>query len=99
MSDSLKKGLVIDGMRMALQNSRLAPRLIFHSHRGVQCASGDYRKLLTAYRAKASMSGKGNCFDNAPMEVHRGARTVGARRDSLFRSLETEMVHRAHCPL
>jgi putative transposase len=83
MSDSLKKGLAIDAMRMALQNRRPAPGLVCHSDRGVQYASGDYRKLLAAYGAKASMSGKGNCLDNAPME-------------SFFGSLKTEMVHRAH---
>lgn len=83
MSDSLKKGLAIDAMRMALQNRRPAPGLICHSDRGVQYASGDYRKQLAASGANASMSGKGNCLDNAPME-------------SFFGSLKTEMVHRAH---
>ncbi|MEM6932028.1 MAG: IS3 family transposase [Pseudomonadota bacterium] len=96
MSDGLKKGLEIDAMRMALQNRRPAPDLVCLSDRGVQYASGDYRKLLTAYGAKASMSGKGSCLDNAPMEVRCGARTGGARRGSLFGSLKTEMVHRVH---
>lgn len=83
MSDSLKKGLVIDAMRMALKNRRPAPGLICHSDRGVQYASGDHRKLLAAHGARASMSGKGNCLDNAPME-------------SFFGSLKTEMVHHAN---
>jgi putative transposase len=51
MSDSLKKGLAIDAMRMALQNRRPPPGLVCHSDRGVQYASGDYRKLLAAYGA------------------------------------------------
>ncbi|MEL6767670.1 MAG: DDE-type integrase/transposase/recombinase [Pseudomonadota bacterium] len=51
MSDSLKKGLAIDAMRMALQDRRSAPDLICHSDRGVQFASGDYRKLLATHHA------------------------------------------------
>ncbi|MEM7529889.1 MAG: hypothetical protein AAF416_19890 [Pseudomonadota bacterium] len=64
MPNSLKKGLAIDAMRMALQNRRPpAPGLICHPDRGVQHASGDYRKLLAALGAKAWMSGKGSCLD------------------------------------
>ncbi|MEM1344780.1 MAG: IS3 family transposase [Pseudomonadota bacterium] len=62
-SDSLRKGLAIDALRMALQNCRPVPGLICHSDRGVQYASGDYRKLLTAHGVQASMSGKGSCLD------------------------------------
>ena len=46
-----------------------------------QYACGDYRKLLRLHGIKASMSRKGNCLDNAPME-------------SFFGSLKTELVHR-----
>ena len=68
-------------MRIALQNRRPTPGLICHSDRGVQYACGDYQRLLKAHAALVSMSGKGNCFDNAPME-------------SFFGSLKTELVHR-----
>jgi transposase InsO family protein len=81
MSDRLKSSLAIDAMRMALQNRRPPPGLICHSDRGVQYACADYRRLLKAHGARASMSGKGNCLDNAPME-------------SFFGSLKTELVHR-----
>lgn len=81
MSDRLKGALAIDAMRMALQNRRPPPGLICHSDRGVQYACADYRRLLKAHGARASMSGKGNCLDNAPME-------------SFFGSLKTELVHR-----
>ena len=81
MSDRLKSSLAVDALRMALQNRRPAPGLICHSDRGVQYASGDYRRLLGAWKAQASMSGKGNCLDNAPME-------------SFFGSLKNELVHR-----
>ncbi len=81
MSDRLKGSLAVDAMRMALRNRRPTPGLICHSDRGVQYACGDYRRLLKAHGALASMSGKGNCLDNAPME-------------SFFGSLKTELVHR-----
>jgi transposase InsO family protein len=54
---------------------------IHHSDRGVQYACGPYRKILDRYGIKASMSRKGDCGDNAPME-------------SFFSSIETELVHR-----
>ena len=81
MSDRPKGSLAINAMRMALQNRRPAPGLIRHSDRGVQYACGDCRRLLKAHGTLASMSGKGNCLDNAPME-------------SFFGSSKTELVHR-----
>ncbi|WP_172332844.1 IS3 family transposase, partial [Mangrovicoccus sp. HB161399] len=62
MSDRLKSSLAVDAMRMALQNRRPAPGLICHSDRGVQYAAGDYRRLLDAWKAVASMSRKGDCL-------------------------------------
>lgn len=47
----------------------------------MQYACGDYQRLLGLHGVKASMSRKGNCLDNAPME-------------SFFGSLKTELVHR-----
>lgn len=81
MSDRLKSSLAVDAMRMALQNRRPVPGLICHSDRGIQYASVDYRRLLDAWKSNASMSRKGNCLDNAPME-------------SFFGSLKNELVHR-----
>ena len=67
--------------------SRRTPRttrseigLIHHSDRGVQYACGDYRKLLEANGITASMSRKGNCLDNAPMESFFGALKTLARQ-------------------
>lgn len=85
MSDRLKRGLAIDAMTMALQNRRPPPGLLCHPDRGVRYASADDRCLLNAHGARASMSGKGNCLDNAPME-------------SVFGSLKTELVHRTRFP-
>ena len=46
--------------------------LIHHSDRGSQYCSHKYRRLLAQFGMKASMNGKGNCFDNAPMESFWG---------------------------
>ena len=81
MSERLKSTLCLDALKMALRNRRPAKGLIHHSDRGVQYACDEYRKLLGLYEVTASMSRKGNCLDNAPME-------------SFFSSLKTEMVHR-----
>ena len=81
MSERLKSTLCEDALKMAITNRRPLPKLINHSDRGVQYACGPYRELLGRHDITASMSRKGNCWDNAPME-------------SFFSSLKTEMVHR-----
>ena len=81
MSDRLKSTVCEDALKMAIRNRRPPRGLIHHSDRGVQYACGDYRKLLEANGITASMSRKGNCLDNAPME-------------SFFGALKTELVHR-----
>lgn len=65
---------------MALQTRRPAPGLICHSDRGDQYAAGEDRRLLEAWKAAATMSRKGNCLGNSPME-------------SFFGSLKNELVH------
>ena len=81
MSNHLKSTLCEDALKMAIRNRRPPPDLIHHSGRGVQDACGECRKLLGLHGVTASMSRKGNCLDNAPME-------------SFFSSLKTERVHR-----
>ena len=54
--------------------------LILHSDRGSQYCSHDYRKLAKQFGMKLSMSRKGDCWDNAPME-------------SFWGTLKTELVH------
>ncbi len=56
--------------------------MIHHSDRGSQYCAHGYRQLLEQFGMKASMSRKGNCYDNAPME-------------SFWGSLKNELVH--HC--
>lgn len=68
MSERLKSTLYEDALKMAIRNRWPPEGLIHHSNRGVQYACGDYRKLLKLHGINASMSSKGNCLDNAPME-------------------------------
>jgi putative transposase len=53
---------------MAIARERPAPGLTHHSDRGVQCAAHEYRKRLQQHGMLCSMSRKGDCWDNAPME-------------------------------
>ena len=52
----------------AVRREHPAPGLIFHSDRGIQYADKRIRKLLKKHKMKQSMSGKGNCYDNAVAE-------------------------------
>lgn len=78
MSDNLKSDFVIAALRMAVLRRRPAPGLIFHSDRGVQYASNAFRSELDSYGMIQSMSGKGQCLDNAVAE-------------SFFATLKTEL--------
>jgi putative transposase len=82
MADHLRAGLCVDALVMALQRRRPPRGLIHHSDRGVQYAAEPYRKVLERHGIRQSMSRKGNCLDNAPME-------------SFFASLKKEHVHQA----
>ena len=65
VSNRMKRDLAIRALKMAIA-LRSPPRgCIFHSDRGSQYWSHDYQKILRDHGFKASMSGKGNCYDNA----------------------------------
>jgi len=68
MDRRMKKALVIRALMMAINLRKPPPGLIHHSDRGSQYASHAYQKLLRQHRMVASMSRKGNCWDNAPVE-------------------------------
>jgi len=68
LRDHLKTELVEDAFRQAVLRERPGPGLIVHSDRGCQYASHQFRQVLTQHQALSSMSGKGNCYDNAAME-------------------------------
>ena len=68
----MTKNLVSQSLFRAVAAKRPDPGLIHHSDRGSQYCSAEYRKLLKQFKMTASMSRKGNCYDNAPMESFWG---------------------------
>ena len=68
MSNRLARQLVIDAFNQAASRRCSLKELIFHSDRGSQYASYDFRDLLKKHECISSMSGKGNCYDNAVAE-------------------------------
>ena len=81
MSDRIDSRLVVDALQMAVHRELPDAGLVAHSDRGVQYASEHYQTLLKQNDITCSMSRKGNCWDNAPME-------------SFFATLKKELVHR-----
>ena len=75
----MTKKLVVDALSMAIWRRQPKPGAIFHSDRGSQYCSNDFRRFLRKYKMQSSMSRKGNCWDNAVAE-------------SFFGSLKTERV-------
>ena len=69
VSNRMKRDLAIRALEMAVALRKPAKGCIHHSDRGSQYCSHDYQKLLRKHGFKASMSGKGNCYDNAAMET------------------------------
>lgn len=82
MSERMTQELTSRSLFRAVQQKRPNTGLIHHSDRGSQYCSHNYQKLLDQFGMKSSMSRKGNCYDNAPME-------------SFWGSLKNELVH--HC--
>ena len=60
--------LVCRALNMAIKNKRPNQQLIVHSDRGSQYCSHAYHKIIKQHKLKGSMSRRGNCFDNAPIE-------------------------------
>jgi putative transposase len=79
MGSHLTQDLVLQALRMALRHRHPTSPLLHHSDRGSQYTAEAYQKLLRAYDITVSMSGTGNCYDNAMME-------------SFFSTLKTEGV-------
>jgi len=72
MAERMTKNLVCESLLKAVTLKRPAKGLINHSDRGSQYCSSDYSDLLKKCGMLPSMSGKGNCYDNAPMESFWG---------------------------
>jgi putative transposase len=81
MHASLDATMAVRSLEMAIAQRQPAPGLVVHSDRGTQFASAAYRRVLRAHGLVASMSRKGNCYDNAFIE-------------SFWSSLKYETVYR-----
>jgi transposase InsO family protein len=68
MDDRMTKELVIKAIKMAIKKEKPKVGLIFHSDRGRQYCSNDFKELLKNNHFRQSMSGRGNPYDNAPAE-------------------------------
>ena len=83
MGERLTRNLVSQSLFRAMAAKCPAKGLIHHSDRGSQYCSCEYSQILDQFGLQSSMSGKGNCFDNAPME-------------SFWGTLKQELVHHRH---
>ncbi len=72
MDVTMESRLVVDALEMAVQRRRPEAGLLAHSDRGSQYASDHYQRVLSAEGIVCSMSGVGQCWDNAPMESFFG---------------------------
>jgi putative transposase len=82
MAEHMESRLVVDALEMAVARRLPDEELLAHSDRGSQYASEHYQRLLGKHGIECSMSGVGQCWDNAPME-------------SFFATLKKELVHGA----
>ena len=69
VSNRMKRDLAIRALEMAINLRKPPPDCIHHTDRGSQYCSHDYQKILRRHKFKMSMSGKGNCYDNAAVET------------------------------
>jgi transposase InsO family protein len=83
MSSTLHATVAVDALNMAIHQRQPEAGLIHHSDRGVQYACTEFHAALQASGLVASMSRKGNCYDNAAKE-------------SFFHTLKTELVNHEH---
>lgn len=68
MKSSLHRDIVLEALIMALWRRHPAPGLLIHSDQGSQFGSDDWNRLCAEHGIKISMSGRGNCYDNAVKE-------------------------------
>jgi transposase InsO family protein len=80
MSERMETDLVASALQAALEQRRYDGELLHHSDRGVQYASDAYQHLLKSHDLTVSMSGRGDCYDNAMME-------------SFWATLKKELIH------
>ena len=72
MADHMRKSLVINALNQAIGRTKVGEGPLVHSDRGVQHASHTYQEVLKKNGFTCSVSRRGNCWDNAPMESFWG---------------------------
>ncbi len=93
MSDRMTATLVCDALRMALFARKMPRGVIVHSDRGSQYCSREHRTLLDEHGLIASMSAKGNCYDNAAMESWNHSLKVEAIHGERFTTRDQARAH------
>jgi transposase InsO family protein len=93
MQPEMRSNLIIDALEMAWQqrNPDKTEKRIFHSDRGSQYASHEFSWLLQERGITASMSRKGNCWDNAPSETMFASLKVERLHGQRFRTIRQAM--------
>lgn len=85
VSNRMKRDLAIRALEMAINLRQPPPECIHHTDRGSQYCSHDYQKILRRHKFQVSMSGKGNCYDNAAVET-------------FFKTIKAELIWRRNWP-
>ena len=93
MGERMPAALVCAALRMALFNRRMPRGVIVHTDRGSQYCSHEHRDLLAEHGLIASMSAKGNCYDNAAMESWNHSLKVEAIHSERFTTREQACAH------
>lgn len=93
MSERMTARLVCDALRMALFKRKRPRGVIMHADRGSQYCSREHRAVLKVYGLIASMSAKGNCYDNAAMQRWNHSLKVEAVHGERFTAREQAKAH------
>ena len=83
LNKRMTSDLVCQALNNAIKYKRPANGLIIHSDRGSQYCSHQYRQIIDKHGFCGSMSRRGNCYDNAPIESFLGEKHCFARKNEL----------------
>ena len=89
VSERMTAGLVVKALEMGLRQGLIESGAIIHTDRGSQYVADIYRNLLKRYGLRQSMSGKGNCYDNAQAESFFSRFKAELVEDGIFEDVET----------
>lgn len=88
VSGEMTADLVVKALSIALSHGRIQKNAVIHTDRGSQYVSDAYRELLETHGLRQSMSGKGNCYDNAQAESFFSRFKAELVEDGIFESVE-----------